>query len=88
VEIPTRSGRSDVQTFRRSDVSGFPPLFSKPFRTNTYETCPIISALTPFRINTFEKQGRGYPVIVNQISDEEICPEEHRDERTEVVEDL
>jgi hypothetical protein len=31
----------------------FRPLsVSKPFRTNTYETCPIISALTPFRMNT------------------------------------
>jgi hypothetical protein len=43
--------------------------------------------LTPFRMNTYEKQGEGGPVIVNQESDEDsrsACPgrlgEEHLDE--------
>jgi len=58
---PSLLQRVDVPTFRRSDRrfrfrwndSGFPPRLSKSFRINTYETCPIISALTTFRINTY-----------------------------------
>jgi hypothetical protein len=99
---PTRSGRSDRRfRFGRND-SGFPPLLFKPFKTNTYEACPIISALTPFRINTsgsvhskalypllkstlLKNRGRGWPVIVNQKSGKDFCPEEHRDERTSLA---
>ena len=33
-----------------------------------------------FRCNTYKKHEVGVPVMVNQISDEEICPEEHGDE--------
>src|SRR5260370_38909778 len=31
--------------------------------------------LTTFRMNTYEKQGRGWPVIVNQESEKDSCPE-------------
>jgi hypothetical protein len=31
-------------------------------------------------MNTYGKQGEGYPVMVNQKSDEDFCPEEHRNE--------
>ncbi len=33
------------------------------------------------RINTYEKPGGRVLIIVNQISDEEICPDERREER-------
>ena len=32
-----------------------------------------------FRCNIYKKHGVGVPVMVNQISDEEICPEEYGD---------
>jgi hypothetical protein len=51
------------------------------FRINTFKSVSKQRTLSTFRMNTFEKRGRGWPVIVNQISDEEICPEEHRDDR-------
>jgi hypothetical protein len=47
-------------------------------------TLPEVLILKPLKVpldsTLFEKRGGGYPVIVNQISDKEICPEEHRDE--------
>ena len=36
-------------------------------------------SVTPFRINTCEKRG-GVAVMVNQKSDKDSGPEEHRDE--------
>src|SRR5258708_326772 len=47
---------------------------------------PLLSAepqqcySTPFRMNTYEKQGGWGCYAVNQIAGGEICPEEHRDE--------
>jgi hypothetical protein len=56
------------------------PFPLRPFRMNTCESVSKQMTLTSFRINTYEEhRGRG-GVIVNQIPDEEICPEEHRDE--------
>src|SRR5207253_2662316 len=59
-----------------------------PFRINTCKTVSKQRTLTTFRMNTYEKQGEGGPVIVNQISDKKICPacpglagEKHRDDR-------
>src|SRR5712692_8475923 len=58
----------------------------KSFRCNTYrpprKCCKqkTYALAKPFRCNTYKKQGGGVPVMVNQISDEEICPKEHRDE--------
>jgi hypothetical protein len=58
---------------------------TKLFRINTYglsrkcgkqRTCRITKS---FRIRTYKKQGGG-GVMVNQIPDKGICPEEHRDE--------
>src|SRR5260370_25530353 len=58
----------------------------KSFRCNTYRSprkcCKqkTYCLAKPFRCNTYKKHGAGVSVMVNQISDEEICPEEHRDE--------
>ncbi len=51
-----------------------------PFRMNTSKSVSKQRTLSIFRMNTYEKQGRGWPVIVNQESDKDSCPEEHRDE--------
>ena len=58
-----------------------------PFRMNTSKSVSKQRTLSAFRMNTYEKQGRGWPVIVNQKSDKDSCPacpdpvgEEHRDE--------
>src|SRR5260370_42556791 len=40
------------------------------FRINTCESVSKQRTLTIFRINTYEKQGEGGPVIVNKKSDE------------------
>src|SRR5260370_38337615 len=37
--------------------------------------------LTTFRMNTYEKQGRGWPVIVNQESEKDSCPERAQRDR-------
>src|SRR5258708_13777745 len=41
---------------------------------NTSKSVSKQRTLTIFRMNTYEKQREGRPVIVNQISAEEICP--------------
>src|SRR5713226_2090697 len=50
------------------------------FRMNTSKSVSKQRTLSTFRMNTYEKEGRGWPVIVNQESDQDSCPEEHRDE--------
>src|SRR5712664_1285375 len=58
----------------------------KSFSCNTYEPprkcCKqkTYGPAKPFRCNTYKKHGVGVPVMINQISVQEICPEEHRDE--------
>jgi hypothetical protein len=47
---------------------------------NTSKSVSKQRALTIFRMNTYEKGGRGWPVIVNQESVKDSCPEKHRDE--------
>jgi hypothetical protein len=92
-------GASQVfSVFRRSDGDVPSPLEStlekrvtktrlSTFRMNTSKSVSKQMTLSSFRINTYEKQGRGRPVIVNQESDQDSCPacpdlvgEEHRDE--------
>ncbi len=46
------------------------------FRMNTSKSVSKQRTLSVFRINTFEKQGRGWPVIVNQESERDSYPEE------------
>src|SRR5258708_39903369 len=41
---------------------------------NTSKSVSKQRTLSTFRMNTYEKRGEGRPVIVNQISAEEICP--------------
>ncbi len=45
------------------------------FRINTCKSVSKQRTLTIFRMNTYEKQGEGYPVIVNQESEKDSCPE-------------
>src|SRR5260370_17575810 len=47
---------------------------------NAFNSVSKQRTLSSFRMNTYEKEGRGWPVIVNQESDKDSCPEEHRDE--------
>src|SRR5437879_12750092 len=44
-------------------------LLLSPFRINTYKTGSKQTTLTTFRMNTYEKQGEGGQVIVNQKSE-------------------
>src|SRR5260370_22318043 len=53
-----------------------------PFRMNTSKSVSKQRTLTIFRMNTYEKRGRGWPVIVNQESVKDSWPEKHRDERS------
>src|SRR2546422_9522346 len=50
------------------------------FRMNTSKSVSKQRTLTIFSVNTYEKRGRGRPVIVNQESVKDSCPEKHRDE--------
>jgi len=43
-----------------------------PFRINTCESVSKQTTLTIFRMNTSEKQGGGWPVIVNQTCDQRL----------------
>src|SRR5260370_394742 len=67
-------------------LSSLISVFLKFFSCNTYgsprKCCKqkTYGLAKPFRCNTYKKHGAGVSVMVNQISDEEICPEEHRDE--------
>ena len=49
VHSASRMAIRDIHTFQHSSSR---PLLLKLFRTNTYEACPIMSALTPFKMNT------------------------------------
>src|SRR5216683_967758 len=45
------------------------------FRINTCKSVSKQRTLTIFRMNTYEKQGEGVSVIVNQQSEKDSCPE-------------
>src|SRR5258708_20895221 len=47
---------------------------------NTSKSVSKQRTLSTCRMNTYEKEGRGCPVIVNQESDKDSWPEGHRDE--------
>src|SRR5712692_5816355 len=47
---------------------------------NTYKSVSKQRTLSPFRMNTDKKHKGGGVVMVNQESDKDSCPEEHRDE--------
>jgi hypothetical protein len=51
-----------------SYLSAFPPVIYRHSETpleSTLEKVPQKTALTTFRMNTYEKEGEGGPVIVN-----------------------
>src|SRR5216684_6609130 len=41
-----------------------------PIKINTSKTVSKQTTLSPFRMNTYRKQGEGYPIIVNQTAHE------------------
>jgi hypothetical protein len=45
-----------------------------PFRINTSKSVSKQMTLSTFRMNTYEKTGEGWPVVVNQESDKDSCP--------------
>src|SRR5260370_14545241 len=64
-------------------------LFSKSFSCNTYESprkcCKqgTYGIAKPFRCNTYKKHQTGVRVMVNQISEQPICPDVHHDEESQ-----
>ena len=54
----------------------------KIFSAQVVTSLPTLRPHKSFSCNTYKKQGGGVPVIVNQESDEDSCPEVHRDEGT------
>src|SRR5260370_38300218 len=76
---PFPSGPSNLPTFFLSDLLSATPSQSPPrsaqfcwylssFRMNTSKSVSKQMTVTTFRMNTYEKQGEGSPVLVNQKS--------------------
>jgi hypothetical protein len=50
--VPVTCSDAHFASLRYLQIFNSPPLLFKSSRINTYELCPITSALTPFKINT------------------------------------
>src|SRR5229473_960086 len=65
---PFRSNSFRIITYKNRHFARFWHHLS-PFRINTSKSVSKQRTLSIFRMNTYEKQGRGWPVIVNQKHD-------------------
>jgi len=60
VNLPLKSGSPRIDQLCSPPLVEPPPI-RKSFRINTCKSVSKQSTLTPFRINTYEKRGRGDP---------------------------
>src|SRR5713101_7510598 len=65
---PLRSNSFRIITYKNRHFARFWHHLS-PFKINTSKSVSKQRTLSIFRMNTYEKQGRGWPVIVNQKHD-------------------
>ncbi len=86
---PVHSSTRPTKPFRISAHFARSWCHLSPFRINTSKSVSKQMTLSTFRMNTYEKQGEGWPVIVNQESDKDSCPAcpEPRREQSAVADD-
>ena len=78
VERRSRPGRDPVGVTAHYRFNSFScNIYGSPRKCCKQKTYGVAK---PFRCNIYKKHGVRVPVMVNQISDEEICPEEYGDE--------